>query len=328
MFGVRIRLFSGLIALAAMTPSARAQWLDPCNTCAQPVAVNPCVPCMQAVPQTVFRDVPVTEYRAVKKTVQRPVVRTVMEDRPVTVYRQVNETRTADVQSVAYQTVTECQPQCVNRSYWRTMMQPVPKMSSCQYDSRPGLLGQLNRMGYSTRMAFTPDYIPRREFVPNVQTVNVPIQRTVAVPTTRQVSYNVSHLVPEQTTQQVAVSKIEYVDQEVTAYEPFTTTRRMAVGTTYTYAYLGGIGGTTATAQGPTPADGNRSAEGPHGEIKPMSFPPTERKSAEPTPVNVEGPVASLPVPSTSPVVRTVGWRPARAAAAAPTPAPTEVSAF
>jgi hypothetical protein len=142
------------------------------------------------------------------------------------------------------------------------------------------------------------------------------------------VSYNVSHLVPEQTTQKVAVSKIEYVDQEVTAYEPFTTTRRMAVGTTYTYAYLGGIGGTTATAQGPTPAEAPRSAEGPQGEIKPMSFPPTERRSAEPTPANDEGPVASLPAPATSPVVRTVGWRPARTAAAAPTVAPKEVSAF
>jgi hypothetical protein len=315
MLKFRSRLLAGFVAAAALTTqSANAQWLDPCNACAQPVAC--CTPCMQAIPQTVYRDVPVVEYRAVKKTVQKPVLRTVMEERPMTVYRQVTETKTCDVQGVAYQTVTECRQQCVNRSYWRTIMQPVPKMASCQYDSRPGLLGELNRLGYATRMAFTPDYIPRREYVPQVQMVNVPTQRTVAIPTVRQVSYNVARMVPEQTTQKVAVSKIEYVDEEVTAYEPFTTTRRMAVGTTYTYAYLDGAsGGSTATAAAPTPADSpvrQRTADGTNAEpFKAMSNPTT--KEPEPTLADPQGPVATAPKAPAA-VVRTVGWRATRAA--------------
>jgi hypothetical protein len=269
---------------------------------------------MQAIPQTVFRDVPVVEYKSVAKTVQRPVCRTVMEERPATVYRQVMETKTCDVQSVSYQTVQECHPTCVNRSYWRTVMQPVPKMAACQYDNRPGLLGELNRLGYATRMAFTPNYIPRREFVPNVATVNVPVSRTVAVPTVRQVSYNVARMVPEQIMQKVAVSKIEMVAQEITVMEPFTTTRRMAVGTTYTYAFVDPVtGGTTATAAAPAIEAVPRRADA-GGEVNGISSPRTVEP--EPTPIEPTGPVAAAPT-NNSPVVRTVGWRATRHADAA-----------
>ncbi|MBX3443536.1 MAG: hypothetical protein KF774_14105 [Planctomyces sp.] len=304
------------LASAGMTAPASAQWRplwDPCNACPQPVAV--CPPVMQAIPQTVYRDVPTVEYRAVQRTEKRPVIRTVEEERPVTVYRQVMEARTQDVQSVSYQHVTECQQQCVNRSHWRTVMQPVPKMAACQYDSRPGLLGELNRMGYSTRMAFTPDYIPRREFVPDVQMVNVPVNRVVAVPTVRQVTYNVARTVAEQTTQKVAVQKIEYVDQQVTAYEPVTVTKRMAVGTTYTYAFMDGFGGTgtTATAAAPTPADENRSATAPADDVlRGISAPPKKApaREPEPTPASPSGPVASTVQPQ--PTVKLTGWRAAK----------------
>jgi hypothetical protein len=319
MLKFRTRLLAGLVSVAALTSQAHAQWLnswDPCNACAQPVAV--CNPCMQAIPKTVYRDVPVTEYRAVKRTEKRPVLRTVMEDRPATRYRQVTETKTCDVQGVAYQTVTECRQQCVNRSRWQTVMQPVAKMSPCQYDSRPGLLGEFNRLGYATRMAFTPSYIARREFVPDMQMVNVPVQRTVAVPTVRQVSYNVAKLVPEEYTEQVAVLKTEYVDTEVTAYEPFTTTRRMAVGTTYQYAYVDGFGGSTATAAQPTPADGARTAEGDSNNtpVKGLSYPKSEstpKAQPQPTPAEPQGKVAAAPAKSPA-VIHTVGWRPARSA--------------
>lgn len=316
MLKLRTRLLAGLVSAAALTSTAQAQWMsfDPCNACAPPVAV--CNPCMQAIPQTVYRDVPVVAYREEKRMEKRPVVRTVMEDRTATVYRQVMEPQVREVQSVSYQTVTECQQQCVNRSRWQTVMQPVPKMAPCQYDSRPGLLGGLNRMSYSTRMAFTPNYIARREFVPNVQMVNVPVQRVVAVPTTRQVTYNVARMVPEQITQKVAVLRTEYVEQEVTAMVPYTTTQRMAVGTTFQYAFVDPFGGaTTATAAAPTPAE-PRTAEGEKsGPIKGLSYPKTEsipQRQPQPAADGPQGKVAAAP--SSGPIVRTVGWRPARSA--------------
>ncbi|MFV0446683.1 MAG: hypothetical protein ACK5Q5_24185 [Planctomycetaceae bacterium] len=185
---------------------------DPCNACAQPVAYNPCAVCaqpvaMQAIPQTVYREVPVTKYKPVTKTVQKPVLRTVYEDRPVTAYRQVMETKTVDVPMTTYQTVTECQPRTVNRSYWQTTYQKVPKYSPCQYDPNPTFLGWMNRSAYSMRMALTPNYMRQRQYVPNVVSYNVPVNRTVAVPTTRQVTQNVARLEPYQTTQKVAVLK-------------------------------------------------------------------------------------------------------------------------
>src|SRR5690606_31807343 len=105
------------------------------------------------------------------------------------------------------------------------------------YDPRPGLAGALNRMSYSTRMAFTPNHIPRREFVPNVVAYNVPVTRTVAVPTTRTVTYNVAKLEPYVTTQRVARQIVETVDTKVTVRVPYTETRVVTVPTTR-YAYV------------------------------------------------------------------------------------------
>ena len=273
-------------ALLTLNAVASAQFYDPCGPCGQPVAyapppvtvmANPC-PCLQPVQETVYKEVPVTKYRTVQRTEKRPVIRTVYEDRPVTAYRTEYEQRTAEVPGVTYQTVTECRQVTQNRSYWRTAWQPNPKMSPCQYDPSPTFMGAMNRMGYSLRMAMTPNYTPRREFVPNVVAYNVPTTRTVAVPTTRQVTYNVAKTVPYQTTRRVAVQKTEYVEREVTAYEPYTEMETVAVGTTTRYALVDPTGG-TATAARPTPAATaeepvrRRTAEGDDG---------TESSSAEP----------------------------------------------
>jgi len=332
MLRYRTRLFAGLIAAtltSAAAPVAHAQfWPNSGGACCgqaapMPIAMNPCcMPqpqvCMQAIPQTVYRDVPVTSYRPVQKTVQVPVQKVVYEDQPVTVMRQVMQTKTCDVQSVSYQTVPECRQVCVNRGYWQTTMQPVPKMAPCQYDQRPTLLGELNRLGYATRMAFTPDFIPRRDYVPNMQMVSVQQNRVVAVPTVRQVSYNVATLVPEQTTQKVARVITEMESRTVTAMEPYTTTQRMAVGTTYQYAMVDPLTGTalapsgTATAAAPTPADSiPRRAEGSGESFKSLSN-PTPKTEAEPTLAEPRGKVASLEAPKTGPVIHTVGWRPSR----------------
>jgi hypothetical protein len=332
----RTRLFAGLIA-AAFTPAAQAQfWPNSGACCGQaaappiPLAMNPCcnpVPqvCMQAIPQTVYRDVPVTEYKAVQKTAQVPVQKIVYVDQQVPIMRQVVETKTCDVQSVSYQTVAECKQVCVNKGFWQTTMQPVPKMAPCQYDQRPTLLGELNRLGYATRMAFTPDFIPRRDYIPQVQMVNVQQNRIVAVPTVRQVSYNVARLVPDQITQKVAKLETVMEDRTYTAMEPFTTTRRMAVGTTYQYAMVDPVTGATtalapsgtATAAGPTPADQpiQRRADAPNDSFKSLSN-PTPKAEAEPTLAEPRGKVAAAPAVKAGPVIHTVGWRPSREKAA------------
>jgi hypothetical protein len=274
-----VRLWATVLILIALTNTATAQWgpfggscgcqpaiapaaaapifsqtamANPCVT--STVAVNPC-PCVQAIPETVYRDVPVTQYRPEKRTVRKPVVRTEFVEKEVTAYRQIMIPKTVEVPTVEYQTITECKPCTVNRSYWRTIRHPVMKGCACDYDRRPTLLGWLNRQSYEMRMALTPNYINRREFVPNVMTVNVPVQRTVALPSTREVTYNVAKLEPYTTTQKVAHTFTEYIEEEVTAYVPFTTTKTVAVGTRMRMAYVDPFGGGsgTATALNPTP---------------------------------------------------------------------------
>jgi hypothetical protein len=380
MFGTFARrvIYAGTVVLAAAA-AADAQWFpgpscgscasaapviappvamaNPCNICAQPVA------CMQPIQQTVYKEVPVTTYKPVQKTVQRPVVRTVYEDRPITAYRQVMESKTVEVPSTAYQTVTECQQMTANRSYWQTTYQPVPKISPCQYDPNPTFIGMLNRNMYAFRSAFTPNYIRQRQYVPNVVAYNVPVQRTVAVPTTRQVTYNVARLEPYETTQRVAVNKVEYVDTEVTAYEPVTEMRTVAVGVSTQYAFVDPLGiSSTATASrleptptaagdipvrsrtadrsaSPTPAttparSGTSSnSSSSSGELfQPLSYPSNSSREPEPTPdpSYYDARVRETAPEATPSVVLTTGWRARRVAPedAPVLPPPSETGAM
>lgn len=323
--------------MSAMIPGPSSYGYDPCNVCGPAVAFNPCMTCappvaMQPVTQTVYREVPVTKYRPVQKTVQRPVMKTVYEQRPVTAYRQVVEPRTVEVPATTYQTITECQTRTANRSYWQTTYQPVPKMSPCQYDPNPTLLGWINRTAYATRMAFTPNQIRQRQYVPNMVAYSVPVSRTVAVPTTRQVTYNVARLEPYETTQTVAVAKVEYEETAVTAWEPYTENVTMAVGTTTTYAFVNPLGGGTATAlapvpdttiqqraaQNPTPAAGtNPPAATPNNDLfRPLSHP--QPAAPQPTPAAGYYDAQVRPNSPTPPAVPQVadasGWRARRTA--------------
>ena len=271
----------------------RRNWCDPCAApvapayaaapvaYTQPMMTASACPCMQPVTEPVYRDVQVTQYKPVKKTVKKPVLRTVYEDRPVTGYKQVMEPRTVNVPTVSYQTVQEMRPVTMNRSYWQTSYQPVCKVSPCQYDPRPGFLGWWNRSAYNMRSAFTPNHIRQRQFVPNVQTAMVPYNRTVAVQGTRQVTYNVAKMVPYQTTQKVARTITEYEDVEVTAYEPYTVTKTVNVGNRVRYAFVDPTGGSTATALEPTP-DRTRSANSGNGAIQQNSY---EIQARQPAPV-------------------------------------------
>ncbi len=320
---------------------------DNCGMAA-PVAYNPCAVCappvaMQPVTQTVYREMPVTKYRPVEKTVQKPVVKTVYEERPVTQYKQVMEARTVDVPTTAYQTVTECQQRVVNQGQWQTTYQRVPKMSPCQYDSNPTLLGWMNRNAYSMRMAMTPNFVRQRQYAPNMVAYNVPVSRVVAVPTTRQVTYNVARLEPYQTTQTVAVNKVEYVDTTVTAYEPYTEMQTVAVGTHTTYAFVDPINGSsTATALNPTPetqirsrtAGNNPTPAAGAGTVppaastsedlfKPLSHPRTQQPAPQspPTPTYYDARLRQeSPVPEARPVAQADGWRASRTSTIAARP--------
>jgi hypothetical protein len=219
------------------------------SACA-PVVQTVAIP-MQPVMQTVYQQVPVTEYRPEKQMVQRQVMETKYVDREVTAYRPITETRTAEVPTVSYQDVTEYQTVMRNMGYWRTRYEPNCKASPCQYDGRPGLMGWMNRTGYEFVSAFQPAYNVRREYCPQCVAQQVPVTRRVAIQGTRQVAYNVTRMEAYQTTQKVAILEPRMENVEVTVMKPITVVKTMAVGSQITYAPLGATG--TATALQPRP---------------------------------------------------------------------------
>ncbi|QDT40966.1 hypothetical protein Pan241w_10250 [Gimesia alba] len=250
----------GITVFSLAAGTAQAQWLpfNNCNSCAPPPVIQNCCPqpvvqCPIPVTQTTYRQVPVTEYRPVQQTVMKPVVETKYVDQQVTAYRQVLEPRTVDVPCTTYQNVTECRQVQKDMGRWVTQRQCIPRVSPCAYDSRPNLMGWMNRTGYSMRMAFTPQYRTTRHYVPNVVTQNVPVTRQVAVRQTRKVTYNVARMVPYTTTRKVAVNSTRYVKTTVTAMKPVTVMRSIpTTRTAYVYPSNGGFNG-TATALLPTP---------------------------------------------------------------------------
>ncbi len=354
MFGISNRAIAGIALLAAacgISSTANAQFFGqpyyngctPCGTAPvvsiapvyQTASVSSC-PCMKPVTSTVYKDVEVVQYKTVQKPTKVAKLITVMEEREVVTYQTVNEVKTVNVPSYTTQTINECRQVTRNNSYWRTAYQPVPKMSPCNYDGRPGLVGELNRLGYAFRNSITPNAIARREYVPNVVAYNVPVQRTVQIPTTRQVSYNVSRQVPVTTVQKFPVQKTVWEDSTVTAYEPYTVKKRVAIGTQTRMVYVGEGGTTTASAPEPTPATakGNeptKSAVRPKGIITPNSFgdgqevpiqTPIYRRNPEPTPAPQQviepsrGPVATQP---TSPsVIQVATWKATKRSATTP----------
>ncbi len=238
------------VATSMVAASYAAPTVTACNVCA-PVVQTVCAPAVQPVMQTVYRQVPVTEYQPVKEIARRQVFETKYVDQAVTAYRPITETKVADVPTVSYQNVTECQTQYRNAGYWRTRCEPNCKMSPCQYDQRPGLVGWFSRTSYEMTSAFQPNYRTSREYVPQTIAQAVPVTRQVAIQGSRQVSYNVTRMEPYQTTQKVAYSVPRWEDTEVTVMKPITVVKTMAVGTQVTYVPIGS--GAAATAFGPVP---------------------------------------------------------------------------
>lgn len=238
---VRASYLLGVLITLTSAQVANAQWgcPTPCPTVC---------PCPRPVLQTCYRTVPVTEYRKVRQTVMKPVYSTKYVDQKVTAYRPETETRTANVPTVSYHNVTECRTVTKNCGYWRTRYQQRCQIAPCQYDRRPGLLGWLNRTGYSIRSTFTPKTIAHREYVPRTVAYNVPSTRRVAHHGTRKVAYKVTRMVPYTTTRRVAVRTMKMVAHNVVHNQPVTVWRTIPVGSRLAYA-----NGLTTTALAPVP---------------------------------------------------------------------------
>lgn len=263
MFGIRTRQLAAVLVASLGSPMAlMAQWglgsdCSCYNPAPAPVVTQSCQ-CMQPVTTIVSKQMQVTEYRQAQKVEKRPVQRMRMVSKSATAYRQVMDTKTVEVPHTTYQTVTEMVPRTINKSRWQTVSQPVPKMASCQYDSRPGMMAAMNRMGYTMRSSLQPNFVTHRQFIPQVCQCNVPVQRQVAVQSTRQVTYNVARMEPYQTTQQVAEYFTDYENVTVTTMEPVTVMKTVQVPTTRMafvdpYSGMAVAPQETRTAKEPTP---------------------------------------------------------------------------
>ncbi len=237
MFGIRTRVMAAAALATLSSPMAlMAQWgmFNDCS-CYTPTPapiVSQASACYQPVTQMVSQQMEVTEYRTAQREEKRPVQKVRWVSKPATAYRQVVEAQTVEVPVTSYQTVTEMVPKTINQSRWQTVSQPVAKMSPCQYDNRPTMMGRMNRMSYSMRTALQPNTVTHRQFVPQVCQVNVPVQRQVAVQSTRQVTQHVAKMVAYQTTQQVAEAYTDYETVKVTTLEPVKTMKTVQVPVT------------------------------------------------------------------------------------------------
>jgi hypothetical protein len=240
----RVLSVSGILAIAGSASTAFGQcWpFNACCCCPAPVRVTAC-----------YQTVPVTEYRQIRQTVQRPVVETTYVDQPVTEYRQVVENKTAEIPTCSFQNVTEMRTVQRDCGHWVAQLHERPMISPCQYDSRPDVFGFINRTGYSLRMAFTPRYWTERMYVPNVVAEQVPVTRQVAVRGSQTINYQVAKMVPITTTRKVAVNTVKMVAQEIVTQRPVTVFRTVPLGSSLAFG-VPAAAPTTTTALQPTPS--------------------------------------------------------------------------
>jgi len=254
MLSRRIALTAALGALAFSLQSgvASAQFFsnpfgNPCGCSTQsmsmaaPVTAASCYTPIQTMQATCYQTVPVTTYAQVKQTVEVPHYETTMEERAVTVMRPVTTSREVDVPTVTYQNVVENKTVTRDMGRWQTNYHPVAKSAPCQVDPRPGVIGWMNRTGYSMKTAFVPNYTTSRQYVPSMMTCNVPTVRQVAVQGTKRVSVQETKMVAEVQKQQVAVQKMVMRKQEVTVMRPQTVMQTVPIGSTMAYGGYNGI---------------------------------------------------------------------------------------
>ena len=240
-----LRSLTGTVTAAVLilTSSASAQFFGGgCSTCgtSRPVTnVASCGTCtpIRPVYSACYQTIPVTTYRKERQTVREPYYKTAYEDREVTVYEPVTRKKTIEVPTVSYKTVVENRTVHRDLGRWQTNYTPVAKCAPCQIDPRPGLLGWLNRTGYSIRSSFTPDYRTTRQYVPNMVACSVPVSRQVAVRGTRKVVVNDTEMVARKKTERVEVRRLAWRDREITVSRPVTAYRTVPVGTATAFGY-------------------------------------------------------------------------------------------
>ncbi|MEK6257469.1 MAG: hypothetical protein AABP62_02520 [Planctomycetota bacterium] len=222
----------------------------------QTVRIEP----LQPIVHPVYDTVQVTEYQPVRQKVQKPIVETKWVEQAVTEMRPVTQQRTVNVPTVDYQSVTEYKKVQKQVGYWVTKNEATGKVDPCLYDNRPGMAGWVNRTGYQMRTAFTPQTKTTRQFIPQTMTCTVPCTKKVAVQGMKQVTYNVTSMVPQQTTRKVAVSSVRYVEEEVTAMKAVSVAKTMQVGTRISYAPIGSGAGGGGVASGLQPTPDNKAS--------------------------------------------------------------------
>ncbi len=240
---------AAMFMIVACSDASVAQYYsDGCSSCgtSMPMAAAPVAHCtpVQPVYQTCYQTVPMTTYAREKQTVEVPYYETAYEDREFTVMRPVTRQREVEVPTVSYQNVTEYQTVNRDMGRWVTRYHPITRCSPCQVDPRPGVIGWLNRTGYSMQTAFMPSYSSSRQYVPNMMTCSVPTTRQVAIQGTRRVTVSETEMVAERRTERVAVQKLAYRKEDVTVLRPQTVYRTVPIGTSL--AYGGGYGPMTA----------------------------------------------------------------------------------
>ena len=340
---------------SAYNPVYQTAYTSQAVSCGQPVACTIEQPvqtvavaqtvrvqALQPVVHPVYDTVHVVEYQPVKQKVQRAVTDTKWVDQAVTEMRPVTEQRTVNVPTVDYQNVTEYKKVQKQVGYYATRTEPVTKVPACAYDNSPGFVGWMNRTGHDIRNSFTPNTKVTRTFVPQTMTCTVPCTKKVAVQGMKQVTYNVTSMVPHQTTRKVAVNSVRYVEEEVTAMKAVTVARTVQVGTRVSYAPIGNNGGVTASGPGnggstaltPTP-DTNSSAKGAsprtatgQDDINPNEFNNNGKKISYPVPEResdrstvTETVIPSRPATKSPSVIRVSQW-----VARAPSPSIPELN--
>lgn len=236
------QLFGSRGCSSCGTSASYAAPIATASNCAPIQSVSQCTP-IQPVYSACYQRVPVTTYKTETQKVEVPEYYTDYEDRDVTTYTPVTRTREVEVPTVSYQTVSENRTVTKDMGRWVTNYQPVSKCAPCQVDPRPGMMGWLNRTGYSFRTAFTPNYRTSRQYVPKMMACNVPYTRQVAVRGTRKVAIQETQMVAKVTKQRVAVQRVRMKTRTVEVRRPVTAYRTVPIGSTLAY---GGYGNTLA----------------------------------------------------------------------------------
>ncbi|MGV2339667.1 MAG UNVERIFIED_CONTAM: hypothetical protein LVR18_38610 [Planctomycetaceae bacterium] len=209
----------GLLCCSLSASTAQAQFFGANNCNCAPVQ-----PAMSSCYQTI----PVTSYVPEKQTVEVPVYKTAYRTQEVTVWRPVTETKEVEIPTVTYQNVTEYQTVNRDMGRWITRYHPVAKCAPCQIDPRPGVIGWLNRTGYSMRTAFMPNYTTSREYVPNLVAFNVPVTRQVAIRGTQRVAVQETKMVAERREEKVPFQQMVMEERVMTVMRPETAWRSRA----------------------------------------------------------------------------------------------------